>query len=438
MKALRRLRALARVEVRQLARHKARSALIVTLIALPAAALVAASIVVRSMVQASPASAASIEAAIFLLGSLGFVEAALVVAAAFAVGLRRRQREVGLLAATGAGAGDVVTAILVSAALLSLLGGGLGAVLGIGVAALLHPHLDAWTGRSIGPFELAVPQLVGTVLLGLATAVASAWLPARAAARMPVRLALSGRRPQPIGARKWLSSGSVMVLIGLGLTLIAPHFDGPLSVTANLTGAVLGVLGFGACSPWLLERLARSAGRLPLPWRLAVRDAGRFRSRNGPVVAAILAGVAVSVTASAVLASIAADGGVDEPSNRGPRTLARIALLLSVLVGLAVIAAATALTAVETRADRRTLVAVGATPHFVRCHAAASAAFLALLGCALAVPAGLLPAFGATATVKDLAFVMPWSEILAVMVGLPVLAYLGAWCFARPVPGPLR
>lgn len=47
MTALRRLRALARVELRSVVRNKARSALVVTLIAIPVAALVAGSIVVK-------------------------------------------------------------------------------------------------------------------------------------------------------------------------------------------------------------------------------------------------------------------------------------------------------------------------------------------------------------------------------------------------------
>ncbi len=62
-----------------------------------------------------------------------------------------------------------------------------------------------------------------------------------------------------------------------------------------LSGAVLGVLGFGALSPWVLEKLGLMAPRLPVALRLAVRDTGRFRSRNGPVVTAVLAGLAASI-----------------------------------------------------------------------------------------------------------------------------------------------
>ena len=62
-------------------------------------------------------------------------------------------------------------------------------------------------------------------------------------------------------------------------------------------------LGFGACSPWLIERLERPAGRLPLASRLALRDTARARSRNGPIITAILASFAATVALAAYTAS---------------------------------------------------------------------------------------------------------------------------------------
>ena len=70
-----------------------------------------------------------------------------------------------------------------------------------------------------------------------------------------------------------------------------------------VVGAVTGVLGFGACSPWLLERLEAPARRLSLAPRIALRDTARARTRNGPIVTAVLASIAATVALAAVLSS---------------------------------------------------------------------------------------------------------------------------------------
>ena len=73
-----------------------------------------------------------------------------------------------------------------------------------------------------------------------------------------------------------------------------------------LLGAVGGTLGFGACSPWLVERLERPARLLPLASRIALRDTARARSRNGPIITAILASFAATVALAAYSTSLEA------------------------------------------------------------------------------------------------------------------------------------
>ncbi|HEX7400424.1 MAG TPA: FtsX-like permease family protein, partial [Candidatus Limnocylindrales bacterium] len=128
------------------------------------------------------------------------------------------------------------------------------------------------------------------------------------AARLPVLTALSGRRPGPAPARRTLSLGVVMIGIAIAMTSTGAAMRlqdpmGSMSILLLLAGAVLGTLGFGACSPWLLERLERPAARLPLASRIALRDTARARSRNGPIVTALLASFAVTVALAAYSAS---------------------------------------------------------------------------------------------------------------------------------------
>lgn len=550
---------------------------------------------------------------ILALGILGFFEAALVIAAAFAVSIRRRQREIGLLGATGATVHGLWSSLLMSAATVALVGGVVGTVAGTALAALLHPFLDGWNQRFNGGFEVSTESILAGVLLGLLTAVLAAAIPARGAARLPIRLALGGRRPPTADARSWLRVGIFLVLLGILLTSMARSEHTAAAVLGVLVGPVLGIVGFGLCSPWLLDVLARRAAPLPLSWRLAVRDAGRFRSRNGPVVTAILAGMSMSMTLAILVTSIetaidlipatyredqllvegtdaeavarriatelsavavapwsiaytggepvraqftggptrrfvgetiaignedflramgaeaarepftsgrlvaldpapepaelrltswlgdrpltspslfrsALDQRLREPAfllheealaeygmEPGPpirrtltpwlvrlpqpvtrRDLARsqalaaasvgtsvdaallhqrpakgfyyVVLGLCVFTGLVIVLIANALTAAESAGDERVLHAVGAAPSLVRRHLAARAAYLAALGCILAVPGGLLPTMGLLRAAKlPMEMVVPWHAVASTLLVLPAVAYLGAW-----------
>ncbi len=546
---------------------------------------------------------------VFVLGGVGFVEAALVIAAAFSVGLRRRSREFGLLAASGASPRQLLVGVLISSGLLSALGSALGIAVGLLAARILHAHLDGWTGRLVGPFEFSFRLLFLGAALGLASALCSALLPALAIARLPVCTALSCRRPTSAPATRWLIAGALLVAAGLGAILSAPHISGPLIAVAVLGGSVLCVLGFGAASPWVLQALSSLAAPLPLGLRIAVRDAGRFRSRNGPIVTAVVAGMAISVSLAATLAtdegnsiagpelapdqllvegmgaaaiveriaartpalgatelrslrladerlfarepgaqpnggwvgicapedlatygaqgaaaaflegalldlrgrtqltklelfrwgteraehtvpaqqvepdwptpgprfllsnaaaaelgldvgpapgangaewlmridrpvdaellrearaiaSATGGGNVDAAIARGrvPDLIYTVLLSLSIATGLIVIAVATALALAESRADARVLHTVGAAPGLLHRLSAARSGYLALLGCLLAVPAGLVPSWGLTLIAGNQSeFLVPWNQLALLVLGLPTLATLGTW-----------
>jgi putative ABC transport system permease protein len=248
---------------------------------------------------------------ILVLGGLALVEAVLVAAAAFAVGVRRRQRELGLLAATGAERRHLAGTVLGEGLLL----GGLGASLGVGLGVLavlgLSPWLDGLTNHRVGPVDTSAVYLIFAGVIGLLACFLAAAIPARSAARLPVLLALSGRRPPLGSARRLLVFGVFMVVAGGVLTSIGAAMrlsdtDGSQatpSIVLLLLGAILGVLGFGTCSPWLIERLERFGLRLPIAARIALRDTARARSRNAPIVTAILAAFAATVAVSAYFAS---------------------------------------------------------------------------------------------------------------------------------------
>ncbi len=559
---------------------------------------------------------------LFLLGVIGFFEAALVIAATFAVSLRRRRYEIGLLGATGATPRDITHAILIATAALALVGGLLGTTVGTLGAAVLYPWLDGWNERHNGPFRVPPLHTAGAILMGVAAAIAAAAGPARRAARIPLRVALGARRPPADRADRWIALGLTLILIGVGLLTLLPRDRGPLSFAAIVLGPLLALLGCGACSPWILGLLARAAARLPLAWRLAVRDAGRFRQRNGPVVTAVLAGMAMSVTAAILVASVERaladlptpyrddqvriDGpaaervatsltrsvraraplaavyhagqplrarfehdrpepgqhewiacgdeslletlgaeqardafraghliAINPPEDAGPLTLTNwiaglpvtppplhpvrfpqqvrgprfilnqaclaemnctpgpplratltpwlirfdrtvtaddladarqqaapwpgttvdanllnvrpaqavyyVALGLCLLTGVIIISIATTLSATESADDARVLHAIGASPGLLRRHRAAQAGYLALLGCVLAVPAGILPAISLLETANlPVGFVIPWGQLALSVLGLPILTFAGTWLLTRGTTPPAR
>ncbi len=243
---------------------------------------------------------------IVLLGTIGFAEAGLVIASAFFISFQRRRYEIGLLGATGASPRDILRSLIVSTLAMAFVASLIGALIGIAIAALVHPQLDNWNGRINGPFEVSFVGVVAGVILGVVTAGLAAWIPARAATTIPVREALRGRRPPTSSHRATFVIGVVAAGTGLGLLALASRTpaEPAVSGTMILFGSLFGLLGFGLISPWLLGVLAKVAAPLPLPWRLALRDAGRFRTRNGPVVTAILAGMAMSVTMGILVASL--------------------------------------------------------------------------------------------------------------------------------------
>jgi putative ABC transport system permease protein len=256
-------------------------------------------------------AASGFGAATLVLGGLALLDAALVAAAAFAVGVRRRQREIGLLAAAGASPRQLAGSVLAEALLLGGTAALLGAALGILGALALSPFLDGLTGHRNPTIALDLPIMAGAIALGIVATLVAALGPARGAARLPVLGALSGRRPPTTSSRRAFGFGIAVLVLGVALTtagaalrLVDPVSG--LSLVMLLGGAVLGTLGLGGCSPWLLGQLERPAGRLPLASRIALRDTARARTRNSAIVTALLAATGGVVALGAYQASVEA------------------------------------------------------------------------------------------------------------------------------------
>src|SRR4029077_9236410 len=123
-------------------------------------------------------------AMILILGSLALVEAALVASAAFAVSIRRRQRELGLLGATGATPRQLAGTVLIEAAILGAIACGVGVVLGLVGSFGLWRFPDDLPARRNPPIVVDAVGIVGPVVIGFVAALIAAIVPARTVARV--------------------------------------------------------------------------------------------------------------------------------------------------------------------------------------------------------------------------------------------------------------
>jgi len=251
--------------------------------------------------QYASAIRASTITAISLVVGMALLEVVLLAGPAFAVGAKRRTRELALLAATGAERRHVRRTVLAGGVVLGAVGGVLGTAGGVGLAALALPHLARLNGSLPGPFEARALELLAVAVVGVLTAVLAAVIPARAASKQDVVAGLTGRRGTVRSLRRTPVLGVLAAGLGAALAM-----DGARRRDVNviLAGSALAELGVVATTPSLVGLAGRLGAFLPLAPRLALRDAARNRGRTAPAVSAILAAVAGSVAVATYVASL--------------------------------------------------------------------------------------------------------------------------------------
>ncbi len=195
----------------------------------------------------------------FAYFSFFLVVAALLLAGLFfRLGLEGRLRELGLLGALGYPSSRVRRLFLAEGALLSGLGGLIGAFAAAGYAALVLWGLRSLWAEGLGTRDLdlhlgVASPLLGAVGAGLAALLSVVWT-LRSVQRLPPRMLLAGTlepwvKPTPARRRR--------KLLPAGLTLVAL-----LLVAASGAGAVPQTAGFFGAGGLLLAAALLYAGRL--------------------------------------------------------------------------------------------------------------------------------------------------------------------------------
>jgi putative ABC transport system permease protein len=228
---------------------------------------------------------------------------------AFSV-LQRREL-LASLRVLGATSRQLLSEILLEAALLGLLGGLLGLGLGVlAASALLHMVTrtinDIYFVLTVSEFMIDPWVLVYGALLGVFVAVLAALGPAiEASLTSPIMTrARSGAEGTARKAIPWLAGAGMLSLLAAAALLVV---DLPGLVPA-IAGVFLLLLGYGLLSPLFLLGGINLAGRMTAlsgGWllRLAVRGIGATLSRSGLAIAALTIAVAVSIGVGTMIES---------------------------------------------------------------------------------------------------------------------------------------
>lgn len=229
------------------------------------------------------------------------LEVVLLAGPAFAVGARRRSRDLALVAAAGGTPAHLRRIVLADGVVLGL-GAAVAAVaLGVTVAVLTLPLFEQYLvyARAGGLRIFPVAQL-GVVLLAVGAGLAAAMVPAFTAARQSVVTVLAGRRGVTRSRKRWITLGTVLAAGGAVIAVAGAGIGG---TTAIMAGLVLGELGLVLLTPSLVGLIARTGRWLPLAPRIALRDTARNRGSAAPAISAVMAAVAGAVAIGAFIGS---------------------------------------------------------------------------------------------------------------------------------------
>ena len=227
------------------------------------------------------------------------------------VSVVRQRREIGILRALGVSRGQIVMAVATEGGLVGLIGSTLGVLLGLFMARAALGTVSRTVSSLyafVRPGELHLPPglMAQAILMGCATAVLSAWLPALEAAAVPPRedLALASleRRHRPL----LLSSvGLGLAVVAYGLAQAGPVHGQPLFGYVAALSLLLGAALVCPAFLFLSQRGLTSvlAGSRFLEGRMAVGNLGRGLRRNAVTIGAMVVGLSMLVSVSTMIQS---------------------------------------------------------------------------------------------------------------------------------------
>ena len=293
-----------------------------------------------------------------LLGAQGvLVGAAVVTLLAGCLGLanlylasiERRFRELKLLTQLGLSQFEVILLLLVETLLTSLIGSGVGALLGIALSALSWPAARIYFGLTMG-YQLHFSALLTAVVAGLVSGLLFMWASVVVVGFIYREFEgqKRGNRLDPWREGRTTALGTIYA--GLLTSLVAWTVL-PMRTTLALTGLAVSLGAALSLGGWLATSLYR---QLPAPmhtpiWTLAVQGISRHPRPTAGVTLALTTGsYSVGLAALSLL-----DGGIDAVF------VVWVALMV-LAAGASLVLTAASLAALERRREYALLMALGA------------------------------------------------------------------------------
>lgn len=255
-----------------------------------------------------------------LVAGLAMLEIVLLAGPAFAVGARRRRRDLALVAASGGTPAQIRRIVLADGVVLGAIAAISGVVLGVVAAAATRPLVENFNNSRAGAFRVFPEALAVLACLAVVTGVLAALVPAWISSRQDVVVALTGRRGITRSKRRWVVLGLVLIAAGVGVAAVGAW---QVELSVILGGVVVGELGLVLCTPAIVGLVARLGRWLPLPLRIALRDTSRNRTAAAPAISAVMAVVIGSLAISVVMTSEIAHDAQESAGKVGEVTVMR-------------------------------------------------------------------------------------------------------------------
>jgi putative ABC transport system permease protein len=226
----------------------------------------------------------------------------------FSISAAQRQRENALLRAIGASRKQITRTMLIESFVVGIFGSLLGLVGGIGLSKGLSALLRALSiDLPSGGLVVKSNTIVQTLVVGVLVTVASAWLPARRAGKVPPLAAMRSTAIEIIEtSRKRMVIG--LAVIGAGIAVVSAVIAG--ADTKLLGVGILGVfIGTIILGPVIARPVSLFLGRPAARFRgitgsMARQNSGRNPKRTARTASPVLIGVALVTAVTALAASI--------------------------------------------------------------------------------------------------------------------------------------
>jgi putative ABC transport system permease protein len=243
---------------------------------------------------------------LLVFGFVALFVGAFIIFNTFNIVVSQRSRELALFRALGARRRQVMTSVLIEAAVVgfvaSIVGVLVGIVLAIGLKALV-----AAIGLKLPPTALVIAPrtVIVSLILGTTITVAAAISPARRASRVAPIEALRENEAPSASIKRRVIVGTVVSLVGIG-ALAAGLFGGVSNagIVVGL-GAALTFVGVAMLSPLVARPIASTLGR-PFRGRISGKLGGENANRNPRRTASTAAALMIGLGLVAFVAVFAA------------------------------------------------------------------------------------------------------------------------------------